>query len=680
MKKLLFFSIPLFFIFSSFAQNTLEIKDTGNITRERWRDSVFSMDKSQVPTGFLLEYSMFGFTSNKYDGVGTDDDTIRSDGRIFELHNILWNSKVNSNAVIDVTDTLYSKAFFYNLNTNIIPLTFIYQKYNLIRQTALSQGLFKIAADSVGILDVAGRPTSPYDPYEIFAFAPFKTNITQFNAIQFTLPSDLFYMQGITSVDIDFGDGAGFRTITKGGTASIYYATEGTKYITARINTTGGTRTAKCLINYKRPSVYTKPDYSLNFQVAPVYTSDAQYLGGSFAQTNSPVIPCGDGSFIDQLLCSQNPNANIEVINGCDRVFDKPIIVVEGFDPDGSLTIGELEDRFGTRNFMKTMQSYGYDFVFVDFTKNTTYIENNAKVLEAVINWVNQNKIGTNKSTVIGFSMGGLIARWCLKDMEDRGLQHNVANYFSYDAPQQGANIPLGMQYVFREIVRDLPYLRWNSDLRKLDDAFKSPAARQMLVTYGSYNNGISWFPNLYTLEPLRAAFAQRLQTKGYPQQTQNFGIAFGRGNNIANKDAGDRKQFTPANPFGPQSQIFAGSIGLLLVNLDAQGAAVPENNAKATIAYYSFFGLTFRKIFGIPYPQLRLRVRRFDYTGQYPYDDGQGSFVQTQTDFVQSWFPGLGSPATTNSHDGHNFVATASALDLQNQTIVVRDNAIKLL
>ena len=57
MKKFLFFSIPLFFIYSSFAQNTLEIKDTGNITIERWRDSVFSMDKSQVPTGFLLEYS-----------------------------------------------------------------------------------------------------------------------------------------------------------------------------------------------------------------------------------------------------------------------------------------------------------------------------------------------------------------------------------------------------------------------------------------------------------------------------------------------------------------------------------------------------------------------------------------------------------------------------------------------
>ncbi len=316
------------------------------------------------------------------------------------------------------------------------------------------------------------------------------------------------------------------------------------------------------------------------------------------------------------------------------------------------------------------MKAYGYDFVYVDFTKNTTYIENNAKVLEAVINKVNQTKVGNFKSTVIGFSMGGLIARWCLKDMEESGLQHQVENYFSYDAPQQGANIPLGMQYIFKELVRDLPYLRWNDDLRKLDDAFKSPAARQMLVTYGSYNNGpLNWFPNLYTLEPLRAAFAQRLQTKGYPQQTRNYGIAFGRGDNTANtKDAGNGNQFTAANPFGPQNVIFHGAMAFFLVNAEAIANAVPENNTKATVAYYSFFGITFRKIFGIPFPTVTLRVRRFDYRGQFPYDDAMGSFEITQSQFKNSWVGGISGPATTNGHDGHNFVSTASALDLQNQ------------
>lgn len=273
--------------------------------------------------------------------------------------------------------------------------------------------------------------------------------------------------------------------------------------------------------------------------------------------------------------------------------------------------------------------------------------------------------------------MGGLITRWCLKDMEDRGLQHNVENYFSYDAPHQGANVPLGMQYLFREMIRDLPYLKFSSEVKKLDDAFTSSAARQLLVTYAHYDNSaFNWFPRLITLDPLRADFAQRLQAKGYPQQTRNFGLAFGRGNNTGNKDAGNGRQFTAANPFDPQTQIFHGSMVLFLINAEALANAVPENNTKATIAHYSFYGLTFRTIFGIPYrPVVILRLRVFKYTGQYPYDDAPGSFEQTQTDYARKWISGIADPATTNGHDGHNFEATVSGLDLQNQNYSAANN-----
>lgn len=255
---------------------------------------------------------------------------------------------------MDITDSLFSKAFFENRSDSTIPLIFIYQKYNRIRQTALSEGLFTIAADSVGILDVPNRTTSPYDTAEIFAFAPFKTNIIQFNAIPFTLPDALFYMDSLSSVEIDFDDGTGFRTLSKGGNISIYYATEGVKYITAKITTPGGIRTAKCLIDYQRPQTYTAPDYSLNIEVDPVYSNDADYLDTGGMYRRDPVVPCGN-SLMEQLLCSINPSANIQVVNGCDKVFDKPIIVVEGFDPDGKLTITEMKRRFRQYKFIPTM-------------------------------------------------------------------------------------------------------------------------------------------------------------------------------------------------------------------------------------------------------------------------------------------------------------------------------------
>lgn len=69
-------------------------------------------------------------------------------------------------------------------------------------------------------------------------------------------------------------------------------------------------------------------------------------------------MPCG-GSFIEQLLCKVNPSANIDVENGCDNVFDKPIIVVQGFDPDGSLTIKEMRSRFRQNKFMKPCRAMG---------------------------------------------------------------------------------------------------------------------------------------------------------------------------------------------------------------------------------------------------------------------------------------------------------------------------------
>lgn len=670
MKKITLLFVAIVATCYCFAQNTLEVIDTGTISRVQWRDSVLRMNKANIPTGFLLEYSMFGLEGTRYDGINNNDDTIKDNGRIFELHSTLYHSKVNSNAAIDVTDTLFSKAYFAHRNSNVIPLTFIYQKYNVIRQSALSEGLFTIAADSVGILDAASQPVSPYNEQELFAFAPFKTSITRFNAIPFTLPNELFYMQGFTSVEVDFGDGAGYRLLNKGGGVNIYYATEGLKYLTAKITTTGGVRIAKCRIDYKRPSFFSQPDSSWTISTTPVFTDDEDYINNGAvpqSQPNNPALP--PNSLINLFLQNQNPGARVTRDLGCDGVFDKPIIIVEGFDPTDDVGFEDLRRQFAQNEFIITMRAYGYDIVYVDFTKNQTYIENNARVLEQVINQVNQTKVGNHKSTVIGYSMGGLIARWCLKDMEDRNLTHNVENYFSYDAPHQGVNIPLGMQYFFNEMIYDMPYLYLNADLMRTYDASKSPAARQMIVTFASYNNGLlPLFPNLTTLDPIRNVFADRLLAKGYPQQTNNYGVALGRGNNTnGTKDAGNGLQFTPANPFGPQTEIFSASLNYLLIEMATSVRAVPENNTKATIAIYAFKGLTFRKIFGIPFATVALRLRFFNYTGQYPYDDAMGSFERTQEEFAFNWPLTIGG-ATTNGHNAHCFVPTASALDLQNQ------------
>lgn len=637
------------------AQNVPTIIDSAIITRVQWRDSIFKIDKSQIPTGFLLEYSLFGFDSTKYNGVGNNDDTLKQDGEILALHNKLFHCKVNNNATIELTDTLFSRAFFANRANGSIPLTFIFQKYNRFKPSALSNNLVQIGADSVGLYDVPGRPSSPYDSSEIFAFGPYITEITKFGNITFTLPANLFYVREYDTVEIDFNDGAGYRKLAKGSAVNIYYATEGLKFIKAKLKTAFGSRLATAQISYKRPVAYYKADTSWTISVPPIYTSEANYLG--LQGPNGP-IQC-QGSLIDQLLCNEQPGAWILVLKSCDGTFDKPVLIVEGFDPKQESSFEKYTDRFYATRTLENLGSFGYDFVIVRFKNNNDFIEHNAKVLEQVINNVNQAKLGNHKINIIGISMGGLITRWCLKDMEDRNLTHNVDNYFSFDSPHQGANIPLGIQLMFREMATDLPFIKWFGESAKAYQSFQSRAARQMMVVYGKGTDN--------TLNPLRAEFAAKLEAKGYPQQCRNLGIALGRGNNIAStKSAGTGQQFTPSNPLDPGDKIFNALIRSPWLFVDIKAYAVKEGGQQGLVTSYKFYGYK-PSVFFIPYvptiPLVRLRIRDYYYTGQFPYEDAPGGFENTQKEFADK-FPGSG----TDGHDGHNFTAVASVLDLRNQ------------
>lgn len=211
----------LSFTFTVFAQ-TLQIEDTINITRERWRDTCFGLinkDATQIPNGYLVDYSL-AVIDKDFDGVG-NNDTLKSYGDFFYYYNILELSKVNSNGALQLTDDLFINAKRYQRDNPSIPLLFLYQPYQKINANALSNNLFSITTDSVRLMDVPNRPTSPYDNKELFMFTPIQTNIKQHGNISFSLPSSFWQMPGINSVSIDFNDGVGFRTIAKDATVSV---------------------------------------------------------------------------------------------------------------------------------------------------------------------------------------------------------------------------------------------------------------------------------------------------------------------------------------------------------------------------------------------------------------------------------------------------------------------------
>jgi hypothetical protein len=182
-----------------------------------------------------------------------------------------------------------------------------------------------------------------------------------------------------------------------------------------------------------------------------------------------------------------------------------------------------------------------YDIIWVDWNNGTDFIQKNAYVLEEVIKWVNEEKLANGSSQsniVLGASMGGLIARFALKDMEDRGTTPTQTSlYVSFDAPHQGANFPVGYQYMSRHALHQYvqsPLLLlggqvvmplFTDGVTPLDYLFlqNTPAARQMLINYVGINYGIT--------NTVHDDWQNELRLKGYPSMRK---IAISNGNHCA--------------------------------------------------------------------------------------------------------------------------------------------------
>lgn len=97
------------------------------------------------------------------------------------------------------------------------------------------------------------------------------------------------------------------------------------------------------------------------------------------------------------------------------------------------------------------VNDYGHTLVVLEYENDQAGVEHNAQAVEAVLTdprlpvMKSYQSTGT-RSLLLGWSMGGLIGRYALTKMESEGVEHNIGLYISYDAPHQGANLPLSFE------------------------------------------------------------------------------------------------------------------------------------------------------------------------------------------------------------------------------------------
>jgi hypothetical protein len=353
----------------------------------------------------------------------------------------------------------------------------------------------------------------------ILMASPIQKDIFQAN-VQFQLSPKLLQTNldnQIESIEISFDNGDNWKSYKyEEQLISYQFSRIGEQDIGFRINSKKGTFVTFATVDVKQ---LTRP---------------------SFVETKRVSAPAVKGGRI-----AGNVNgAEYRIHMGCDGIFDKPIIIAEGFDAGQNVNLDDLTARyFGP---LELYRNNGYDLVLVNYDNGRTWIQDNAQVLKAVINQVNTTKVGNNKLVVIGESMSGLIARYALKQMENAGQNHNVSHFVAFDTPMKGANVPTGLIALRRWAPYSIfPISNLASFLNDVFDAFPAvhaidePAAKQMLLT----QQGSTPAPEFFQ-------FQTEINNLGYPSQNGIKNIALING---ALDGAPQRRYLAQYNAAGTQ-------------------------------------------------------------------------------------------------------------------------------
>ena len=230
-----------------------------------------------------------------------------------------------------------------------------------------------------------------------------------------------------------------------------------------------------------------------------------------------------------------------------DGVLDKPIIILDGFDPNDDGSISDIYDFLvyndPAQNYLDELRDTGIDIVILNFPTyirpddgqeihgGADYIERNGLLLVQLIETIKSTMTGGGDLVVVGPSMGGLISRYALTYMEQNGMDSRAGLWISFDAPQLGANIPISFQYVINYMAE----LTNDAGLLALRDVqLNAPAAKQMLLDHYTTHlqDGSAYLQDpgkqLPEAHAFRTTFMNTMNTMGYPTRSRNISIANG--------------------------------------------------------------------------------------------------------------------------------------------------------
>jgi hypothetical protein len=324
---------------------------------------------------------------------------------------------------------------------------------------------------------------------------------------------------------------------------------------------------------------------------------------------------------------------------GCGNVDDKyrrPFIIIPPYRPSVQLmSLSKYYDQFNYSGIIDELASRGYDVIFIKQKPGNASLEAAGDYLASFIKHVNSKKSEDYpnenwENIVMGYSMGGQIARYALKKMEKqhmddiRNPHHHTRLYIPFDSPHHGANIPMFTQIIYYDM-RDRNLFAMMAYRALTDEASKDMSVTHILAgypnNYSSYVYSVQANPaqeRVNFMSALNNDFNHQFTPlndtrKNFPSFTRN--IAVSTGSNDANYAS--RYSLYPNTEMFTQNAIVMGLGGLHYKHRRVYASKYASENTAFRVQ---------EKILTFLYP-ITIRNRDYRMVNGYEWDMAQGGY-----------------------------------------------------
>lgn len=495
-------------------------------------DMLKNLDKSQIPTGVLYESVYPWAEIEGYEGSTTADTS--SFPHFIESYSEIYNSTFNKSALVHVSDFETTIKNFHSDIDFHHPVGIIDYNYNTIDPNAVVNNLMYVSNNQ--LFDTPSRSSSPYINKTAFIVAPLLadgittlyggTHYFHFSN-DFVLTNRGFDLNAVQNVEVQIDGVTVYNQSVSGLNNAVIPVPINPTIVPKKgiIITIIFTIFQIQTIVKIGKSIFTKED---KFVPTPCKGTDqvivtVNAIGSQYGRNSYPAKGVGTIFYANG--------------NCAEKKLTKPIIFVDGFDPTNSQHAGEIWQNYLNAEFQENgtltklgdeLLANGYDVIIFDQGSDGPnkggggLIENNALTLVQLLQTLYSQHSSTLQSdfVVVGASMGGLVSRYALTYMEHYNIPHHTKLFISFDSPQNGAQIPVGVQQ-FVDIATQYGALRKIEKVRY--SVHNSDAAKQMLVHHSSSES------ETIEAHPFRSIFLSNLANLGnWPTQCRMVSIIDG--------------------------------------------------------------------------------------------------------------------------------------------------------